>query len=101
MEHESDHVRPGGNTSTLTGGPAAEESPSTAATRSPGDQQVTHFRVQLLHLFTGTSTPSARHRANRPTNALAGVHRPSAGSLGETLASYYSLIHAEQAVGDH
>jgi hypothetical protein len=53
-------VRPSGNTPTLTGGPATEEI-HPQQEHGAGRQQISHFRLQLLHLFTGTFTSCARH----------------------------------------
>ncbi len=48
----------------------------------PGRQQVSHFRLQLLHLFTGTLRLCARQPCE---NALAAVRVLAADHLKETL----------------
>ena len=69
-----------------------EESPPTAVTRSTGRQQVSHFRLQLLHLFTGTFTPCARQPCQLLRKRPSCRHGPGAGSLEETLKTNSSQV---------
>ena len=77
-------VRPGGNTPTLTGGPATEEihPQQEHGARTAASLALPSAASAPLHRDTHASAPATV--PNRCKNAVADRHRPSAGSLEET-----------------